>query len=89
MCTVFLFINKGLILFQCPELEEPVFIHPTSVLFKEQPEFVVYQHITETSKMYMKGKYQHVSYLHPRSVLYKEPPEFVVYQYIKKPLRCK
>ena len=43
-------------LFQCPELEEPVFIHPSSVLYKQQPEFVVYQHITETSKMYMKGK---------------------------------
>lgn len=41
--------------YQCPELEEPVFIHPTSILYKERPEFVVYQHITETSKMYMKG----------------------------------
>ncbi|NXU58755.1 DHX37 helicase, partial [Turnix velox] len=36
-------------------LEDPVFIHPSSVLFKELPEFVVYQEIVETTKMYMKG----------------------------------
>lgn len=37
-------------------LEDPVFIHPSSVLFKELPEFVVYQEIVETTKMYMKGE---------------------------------
>lgn len=37
-------------------MEEPVFIHPTSALFKTLPEFVVYQEIMETSKMYMKGR---------------------------------
>lgn len=42
--------------YQTPDLEEPVFIHPTSVLYKERPEFVVYQQITETSKVYMKGE---------------------------------
>uniref|UniRef100_A0A8C9NAA8 DEAH-box helicase 37 n=1 Tax=Serinus canaria TaxID=9135 RepID=A0A8C9NAA8_SERCA len=36
-------------------LEDPVFIHPSSVLFKELPEFVVYQEIVETTKLYMKG----------------------------------
>lgn len=36
-------------------MDEPVFIHPTSALFKTLPEFVVYQEIMETSKMYMKG----------------------------------
>ncbi|KAL3858338.1 hypothetical protein ACJMK2_012932 [Sinanodonta woodiana] len=41
--------------YQCPDLEEPVFIHPTSVLYKEKPHFVVYQNIVETSKLYMKG----------------------------------
>ncbi|KAK3586402.1 hypothetical protein CHS0354_013106 [Potamilus streckersoni] len=41
--------------YQCPDLEEPVFIHPTSVLCKEKPHFVVYQNIVETSKLYMKG----------------------------------
>ncbi|XP_053375009.1 probable ATP-dependent RNA helicase DHX37 isoform X2 [Mercenaria mercenaria] len=41
--------------YQCPNLEDPVFLHPTSVLYRERPEFVVYQHIEETSKLYMKG----------------------------------
>ncbi|KAM3867931.1 putative ATP-dependent RNA helicase DHX37 [Diretmus argenteus] len=36
-------------------LDDPVFIHPTSALFKTLPEFVVYQEIMETTKMYMRG----------------------------------
>lgn len=35
------------------EMKDPVFIHPTSVLFKLQPEFVIYQEIVETNKKYM------------------------------------
>lgn len=41
--------------YKTPLLNDPVFIHPSSVLFKELPEFVVYQEIVETTKMYMKG----------------------------------
>nr|XP_025872854.1 probable ATP-dependent RNA helicase DHX37 [Vulpes vulpes] len=41
--------------YKTPLLDDPVFIHPGSVLFKELPEFVVYQEIMETTKMYMKG----------------------------------
>uniref|UniRef100_A0A8W4FPX9 DEAH-box helicase 37 n=1 Tax=Sus scrofa TaxID=9823 RepID=A0A8W4FPX9_PIG len=41
--------------YKTPLLDEPVFIHPSSVLFKELPDFVVYQEIVETTKMYMKG----------------------------------
>ncbi|XP_043924460.1 probable ATP-dependent RNA helicase DHX37 [Protopterus annectens] len=41
--------------YKTPLLEDPVFIHPNSVLFKKLPDFVVYQEIVETSKMYMKG----------------------------------
>lgn len=37
-------------------MDEPVFIHPTSALFKTLPEFVVCQEVMETTKMYMKGK---------------------------------
>jgi ATP-dependent RNA helicase DHX37/DHR1 len=36
-------------------LEEPVFIHPQSVLFKELPSYVCFVDLIETSKMYMKG----------------------------------
>ncbi len=38
-------------------LDEPVFIHPGSVLYKQNPLYVVYQQIEETSKLYMKGKH--------------------------------
>lgn len=47
---------QSLCLFQTALLEDPVFIHPSSVLFKELPEFVVYQEIVETTKLYMKGE---------------------------------
>lgn len=38
-------------------MDDPVFIHPTSALFKKLPDFVVYQEIMETTKMYMRGKW--------------------------------
>ncbi|KAA8592672.1 hypothetical protein FQN60_018127 [Etheostoma spectabile] len=38
-----------------PLLDDPVYIHPTSVLFKTLPDFIVYQEIMETTKMYMRG----------------------------------
>ncbi|KAK3084248.1 hypothetical protein FSP39_010668 [Pinctada imbricata] len=41
--------------YQCTEIEEPVFIHPLSVLYKQKPEYIVYQYMQETSKIYMKG----------------------------------
>ncbi|XP_027022770.2 probable ATP-dependent RNA helicase DHX37 isoform X2 [Tachysurus fulvidraco] len=41
--------------YKTPLLDEPVFIHPSSALHKELPEFVVYQEIFETTKMYMRG----------------------------------
>ncbi|KAJ8414086.1 hypothetical protein AAFF_G00066840 [Aldrovandia affinis] len=41
--------------YKTPLLDEPVFIHPSSALFKTLPEFVVYQEVMETSKMYMRG----------------------------------
>lgn len=36
-------------------LEDPVFIHPKSALFRVLPEFVVYQEVMETTKLFMKG----------------------------------
>uniref|UniRef100_A0A8C1Y7H2 Activating signal cointegrator 1 complex subunit 3 n=1 Tax=Cyprinus carpio TaxID=7962 RepID=A0A8C1Y7H2_CYPCA len=41
--------------YKCPLLDDPVFIHPSSALHKTLPEFVVYQEIMETTKMYMRG----------------------------------
>ncbi|XP_066545535.1 putative ATP-dependent RNA helicase DHX37 [Amia ocellicauda] len=41
--------------YKTPLLDDPVFIHPSSALFKSLPEFVVYQEITETRKLYMRG----------------------------------
>lgn len=41
--------------YKTPLLEDPVFTHPNSSLFKQLPDFVVYQEIFETTKMYMKG----------------------------------
>ncbi|XP_040898329.1 probable ATP-dependent RNA helicase DHX37 [Toxotes jaculatrix] len=41
--------------YKTPLLDDPVFIHPTSALFKKLPDFVVYQEIMETTKMYMRG----------------------------------
>ncbi|XP_012532022.1 probable ATP-dependent RNA helicase kurz [Monomorium pharaonis] len=37
------------------EMEEPVFMHSTCVLRKTKPEWVVYQEVYETNKMYMRG----------------------------------
>ncbi|KPP62454.1 putative ATP-dependent RNA helicase DHX37 [Scleropages formosus] len=41
--------------YKTPLLDSPVFIHPNSVLFKTLPDYVVYQEVLETSKMYMRG----------------------------------
>uniref|UniRef100_A0A8C5B0M6 Activating signal cointegrator 1 complex subunit 3 n=1 Tax=Gadus morhua TaxID=8049 RepID=A0A8C5B0M6_GADMO len=40
--------------YKTPLLDDPVFIHPSSALFKKPPEFVVYQEVMETTKMYMR-----------------------------------
>ncbi|XP_044738895.1 probable ATP-dependent RNA helicase kurz [Chrysoperla carnea] len=41
--------------YQAPELEEPIFMHSSSVLRKTAPEWVVYQEIYENNKMFMRG----------------------------------
>jgi ATP-dependent RNA helicase DHX37/DHR1 len=41
--------------YRCVGMEDPVFIHPSSVLSKTLPDYVVYQEIIETKKLYMKG----------------------------------
>ncbi|XP_034026595.1 probable ATP-dependent RNA helicase DHX37 [Thalassophryne amazonica] len=41
--------------YKTPLMDDLVFIHPASALSKSLPEFVVYQEIMETTKMYMRG----------------------------------
>ncbi|KAJ4445445.1 hypothetical protein ANN_07250 [Periplaneta americana] len=41
--------------YRCAEMEDPVFMHSASVLRKKSPEWVVYQEVFETSKLYMRG----------------------------------
>ena len=36
-------------------LDDPVFIHPGSALHRLNSEYVVYQHVEDASKLYMKG----------------------------------
>jgi ATP-dependent RNA helicase DHX37/DHR1 len=36
-------------------MEEPVFMHSVSVLRKKIPEWMVYQEVFESSKLYMRG----------------------------------
>ena len=36
-------------------MEEPVFMHSSSVLRKAAPEWVVYQEVYETNRTYMRG----------------------------------
>ncbi|XP_066466100.1 probable ATP-dependent RNA helicase DHX37 [Tiliqua scincoides] len=64
--------------YKTPLLDDPVYIHPSSVLFKQLPEFVVYQEIVETTKMYMKG----VSAIEPEWIPLLLPP----YCHYEKPL---
>ncbi|KYQ50329.1 putative ATP-dependent RNA helicase kurz [Trachymyrmex zeteki] len=41
--------------YRTPEMEEPIFMHSSCALRKTNPEWVVYQEIYETNKMYMRG----------------------------------
>ncbi|XP_063965098.1 probable ATP-dependent RNA helicase DHX37 [Lytechinus pictus] len=41
--------------YQSVGMEDAVFIHPNSALFKQLPDYVVYQEIIETTKPYMRG----------------------------------
>lgn len=41
--------------YRANDMEEPVFLHHSSVFKQKLPEFVIYQEIYETNKMYMRG----------------------------------
>lgn len=42
---------------QCLLTEDTVFIHPTSVLSRTKPGFVVFQELFETRKLYMRSMF--------------------------------
>lgn len=47
--------------YECHLTEDPIFIHPTSSLFADLPEYIVFQEVVETTKLYVKGNLiQHV-----------------------------
>ncbi|XP_063237576.1 probable ATP-dependent RNA helicase kurz [Bacillus rossius redtenbacheri] len=41
--------------YRCEGVEDPAFLHPSSVLFRSCPDWVVYQETFETSKQYLRG----------------------------------
>jgi ATP-dependent RNA helicase DHX37/DHR1 len=42
--------------YRCPEMEDPVFVHPNSILRHSRPEWIVYQDIYESQgKIYLRG----------------------------------
>lgn len=43
--------------FRTQEMEEPVFLSSSSVLYKERPKWVVYQDVYQTHKMFMRSEY--------------------------------
>ncbi|KAG8597482.1 hypothetical protein GDO81_002299 [Engystomops pustulosus] len=65
--------------YKTPLLEDPVFIHPNSSLFRQLPDFVVFQEIVETTKMYMKGvssiEPEWIPILLPQYCHFKDPLE--------------
>ena len=47
-------------LHRCTSIEEPVVLHRGSVLRKGAPQYVAYQEIYETNKLYMRGQLRRV-----------------------------
>lgn len=43
--------------YECMQIEDPVFLHGDSVLFKDQPPWVVFQEVTEDTKDKMQLRY--------------------------------
>lgn len=48
-------IRQGKAVYRIPDIDDIVYLHSSSVLTKTKPEWVVYQEIYQTDKMYMRG----------------------------------
>lgn len=49
-------LRQGKAVYRIPDTEDIVHLKSTSVLAKEKPEWVVYQEIYKTDKMFMRGR---------------------------------
>lgn len=49
-------IRKGKPVYRIPDMEGVVHLSATSALYKTAPEWIVYQEIFQTDKMYFRGK---------------------------------
>lgn len=49
-------IRQGKAVYRIPDIDDIVYLQSTSVLAKKKPEWVVYQEIFQTEKMYMRGR---------------------------------
>ncbi|XP_062506597.1 probable ATP-dependent RNA helicase DHX37 isoform X2 [Corticium candelabrum] len=72
-------IKKAQIGYECLLTDDVVFIHPTTVLFRLKPDFVVFQELFETSKLYMRNlcavEPDWLSVLSPHLCSYSKPLE--------------
>ena len=48
-------IRPGKAVYRIPDIDDIIHLHSGSVLAKKKPEWVVYQEIYQTEKMYMRG----------------------------------
>lgn len=55
-------IRKGKPVYRTPDMEEVVHLSATSALYKTAPEWIVYQEIFQTDKMYFRGDYVSIVY---------------------------
>lgn len=51
-------IRKGKPVYRTPDMEEVVHLSTSSALYKTAPEWIIYQEVYQTDKMYFRGEEQ-------------------------------
>ena len=54
-CVCMLVIGVCSLHMQCVSCEDPVYLHPSSSFLASPPDYVIYQELTDTSRVYMRG----------------------------------